>query len=551
VLEVVFLLKKFFLLSCFLSITSIAAELESIEALCADYVVVGMGAAGAEIASRLSQAGFSVIALEAGGNHDNDEPIKNSTFAPVLEEDYFPQYFYQLLQVLQSNADDAQFNYTTGRLLGGGTSINGEQYVEGTDQVYAQWENLLGDFWSISKIREAFLRIEKYNGFTTCNRGHNGKLDIRQAPVVATSMATKFVQAVSAATGFAEILDYNCSQSENGPFTRWQLTQKPNGNRESSSTAFLRPMLESSQPNLQILDNSTVLKILIDEDNQASGVSILKNGKPCTVCAQKKVIISAGVNSSYLLQLSGIGPRAVLEQAHVKVRVDSPNVGQNLINHLTNVALFSANPNDVGVPALDLSALYVGGAFLPDPSQPIVTNPAQLRGVQLIGSSPEPGVFAIGIIALQPKSRGSANIQNGDPLRIPLVNDNAFSDPADLQTFKDIFRVYIKNIAQQLNLIDPLYNLVAPPLAVINDDALLEEYILKNLDHTHHWTGTCKMGTSRANGVTDKFGNVFGVRNLVVADASTAPFIPDGNTQAVAYLIGDRVAEHIIAACTN
>ena len=134
-LEVVFLLKKFFLLSCFLSITSIAAELESIEALCADYVVVGMGAAGAEIASRLSQAGFSVIALEAGGNHDNDVPIKNSTFAPVLEEDYFPQYFYQLLQVLQSNADDAQFNYTTGRLLGGGTSINGEQYVEGTDQV--------------------------------------------------------------------------------------------------------------------------------------------------------------------------------------------------------------------------------------------------------------------------------------------------------------------------------------------------------------------------------------------------------------------------------
>lgn len=522
------------------------------EIFTADYVVVGMGAAGAEITKLLSdKCGTSVIGIEAGANHDNDIPIKNSTFAPILESDFNPQYFYQLSQIVQPLVPNAEFNYITGRLFGGGTSINGMQYVEGTNQLYAKWQQLLGDFWSIKEIRKTFIAIEDYNGSTfQINRGEYGNLNIRQAPVKATSMAEKFVKAVTNATGFEEIFDYNIPETELGPFTRWQLTQKPNGNRESSSTAFLKPILDKSNygkygRHLRVLDKTTVLRVLFD-GNKAIGVEVLKEGVYAKVLASKKVIICAGIYSPWILQLSGIGPKEVLKQAGVEVVVDNPNVGEHLVNQFICTATLTADPNDIGVPPSDPSALYVGGAFLPDPSEPIIPKKRGLRGIQLIGVSPESGSFAIAVIGLQPQSRGTVRIQSNDPFQIPLVDDGAFTNPSDLATFKNAFKIYIKSIAQQLHAIDSQYNLISPSLAVIDDDAALEEFILNNIDHTHHWTGTCQMGTSPINGVVDKFGNVFGVHNLVVADDSIAPFIPDGNTQACAYLIGRRIAKHII-----
>lgn len=519
----------------------------------ADYIVVGMGAAGAEVAKLLSDdRRMSVIGIEAGGNHDDDIPIKDSTYAPVLEDDYSPQYFYQIEQKKQGALPDIQFNYTTGRMLGGGSSINGMQYVEGTNELYRKWEKLLGKFWSIEEIRCAFKEIER---FKTKNksycRGSKGELNIRLAPEMPTSMAEKFSVAVSHATGFPEIFDYNNPQTELGPFTRWQLTQKRNGNRESSSTAFLAPYLKKQQTRkrgrkLKILDKTTVTKVLF-KGNKARGVRILQNGTPGTVYARKKIILCAGVLSPCILQLSGIGPRDVLEKAGVKVLYENSNVGKDLVNQFICTAMLSANPSDVGVPENDLNALYVGGAFLPDPSLPYDSNNSRgLRGIQLIGMSPEPGVFLIAVINLQPVSRGVVNIQSADPFQVPLVDDGAFENQEDLQTFVDAFRIYIKSIAKELNAIDSMYNLISPSTSVIDDTNLLTEYIKANIGHTHHWTGTCKMGKSAYDGVVDKHGNVFGVENLVVADDSIAPFIPDGNTQACAYLIGRKIAKHIV-----
>lgn len=516
----------------------------------ADYVVVGMGAAGAGLAKLLSDDFHnSVIGIEAGGDHDNDTPIKDSTFAPTLEEDFFPQYFYQLAQVVQPAAPESEFNYTTGRMLGGGSSINGEQYVRGSVELYAEWQALLGSFWSVDSIYHAFKEYEKYNGVTDCpeKRGSHGAVDIRQAPVLPTSMATKFVNATILATGYPEILDYNCPQTPMGSFTRWQLFQHPDGTRESSSTAYLKPVLNSDlkskgKRKFKVLDKTTVLRVIF-KGNKAVGVKILKDGKYGTVHARKKVILCAGIYSPWLLQLSGIGPKDVLENAGVDVLVDNPHVGENLVNQFVSVAVFTANPNDEGVPAIDPSALYVGGAFLPDATPPV--DPTR-RGIQLIGISPQAGTFVTAIINLQPKSRGTVKIQSSDPLQIPLVDDGAFTDPADIATFMNAYKVYIKDIAQQLNALDPLYNLIVPSLAVINDDAALEEYIVSTIEHTHHWTGTCRMAPRDQGGVVDKHGNVYGVKNLIVADDSIAPFIPDGNTAGCAFMIAKKIAHHLL-----
>lgn len=536
-------LKIFF---AFLALSTPSRLLCDIATYQADYVVVGMGAAGAGVAKILSDDNkHSVIGIEAGGDYDDQKPIFDSTFAPLLEPNYFPNYFYQLQQVNQVNADDAQFNYTTGRALGGGSSINGLQDVWGSLAVYTQWEELLGPTWSTRSIFKTFKKVETYHGITTdpSERGRNGPVSIRQAPVNPTSMATKFVNATVAATGFPEIIDYNVTNTPIGPFTRWQLFQKISGLRESSSTAYLKPYVNDKlegkgKRKLRILDRTTVVKILF-KGNKAVGVRVLKNGKFANVCANKKVILCAGIYSNWLLQVSGIGPKDQLQSVGIEVLFDNPAVGQGLKNQLVSVATFKADPADVGVPPNDPAALYVGGAFLPDPTPPV--DPTR-RGIELIGISSGSGNFTLAIIATQPKSTGTVMVQSGDYLQIPLVNDNAFSNPADLQTFINAYRSYVLPIANQLHAIDPLYVLDTPDAATIADDDKLTDYILSTINHTHHWTGTCRMAPLDQGGVVDVHGNVYGVENLVVADDSIAPFIPDGNTAACAFMIGRKIA---------
>lgn len=519
------------------------------EALRADYVVVGMGAAGAGIAKILSDnQKVSVIGLEAGANCDNHEEIKNPIYSMTLEEDFFPQYFYQLQQIVQENAPEVAFNYTTGRLFGGGSSVNGMQYVQGSPALYKEWEYLLGASWSVNKIRDTFKALEHFFGETPnhASRGYHGAVNIRQAPKSPTAMARKFVDAVSQATSYPQIMDYNDPYTPIGPFTQWQLFQNPNKTRESSSTAYLKDILNDKfhgmhSRQLRVLERATVLRVIFEGDT-AVGVEYLCNGKCGTAYANKKVILSAGVYSPWLLQLSGIGPKDVLEKAGVEVIYDNPNVGKNLINHFISMAVFQANPKDRGLRKNDPEALYTGGAFLPDPTPPVKSN---RRGVQMIGMSAGPGNFILASIAVQPKSRGSLVIQSADPLQVPLVDDGAFMHPADLITYKNIYKIYIKDIAEKLNAIDSQYVLVAPSLSVIEDDQALEDYIVNTIEHTHHWAGTCRMAPLNKGGVVDENGHVYGVRNLIVADDSIAPFIPDGNTAACAFMIGRKIAKEL------
>lgn len=513
-----------------------------------DYIIIGTGPAGAVIAKTLTDDNqSSALLIEAGGNNDKDAPIKDSAFALELEERFFPQYFWQGEGVPQEGLDDRAFEWTTGRLLGGGSSINGEQYVRPTSAVMRQWERLLGPIWSPRRAILRFKRLEKYNGRTDNPRarGFRGRIDIRQAPRQPTAMAKKFVAAVEYATGLPEILDYNDPRTSLGPFTRWQLYQNPNGTRENASGAFLSSdvMLPSGRGakgrKLRVFFNTTALRVLF-ANKRASGVELLKEGERLRVFARKKVIVSAGINSAQLLLLSGIGPAPKLRQAGIPVVFHNANVGKMLRNHTLNFATFTTNPADEALPSNDTNALYAGGAFLPDPSG----DEPNRRAVQLVGIAAE-GRLTIAILFLRPKSRGSIAIQNQDPLKIALGDEGFLSDPDDLDSVKQIYKIYIKRIAAQLRAIDPSYRLVSPSLDVINDDSRLEAFIKQDFDHNHHQQGSLRMAPLSRGGVVDRRGNVHGVRGLVVADASIVPYTVDGNTSAAAFLIGYTIARQI------
>lgn len=513
-----------------------------------DYIVVGTGPAGAVIAKTLTDdKQTSVLVLEAGENNDKDKPIRDSTFALELEEQFFPEYFWQGEGIPQNGVDDRSFEWTTGRLLGGGSSINGEQYVRPTSAVFREWEKLLGPLWSPRRAIRRFKKLENYNGATNNPRVHgfSGRIDIRQAPVNPTSMAQKLTLAIERATGFPEILDYNDPKTPLGPFTRWQLFQNPNGRRENSSTAFLSPaiMTPSGQGvngrKLRVFFKSTTLRVLFT-NKRAVGVEFLREGTCTRAYAQKKVILSAGINSAQLLMLSGIGSEKSLKDKGIRVVFNNPNVGKNLRNHTLNFASFSTNPSDRALPSDDPSALYTGGAFLPDPNG----TENNRRVVQMLGIGSE-GMLTLALLYLRPTSRGSIKLQNNDPLKIALADEGFLSNPKDMEAVKNIYKNYVKNIAAELAAIDPSYQLVSPTLKIIDDDSSLEEFIKQNFDHNHHQQGSLRMAPLNKGGVVDRRGNVHGVKNLIVADASIIPFTVDGNTSAAAYLIGYTIARQL------
>lgn len=470
-----------------------------------DYIVIGTGPAGAVIAKTLTDDNkTSALLIEAGGNNDKDEFIRDSAFALELEEQFFPKYFWQGEGVPQEGLDDRAFEWTTGRLLGGGSSINGEQYVRPTSAVFRQWAKLLGPIWSPRRALLRFKRLEKYNGLTDNprSRGFEGRIDIRQAPKNPTTMAEKFVAAVEQGTGHQEILDYNDPLTPLGPFTRWQLYQNSNGARENSSRAFLSSDIMT--PNgrgvkgrkLRVFFNTTALRVLFS-DKSANGVELLKEGRHLKVFARKKVIVAAGINSAQLLMLSGIGPAKMLRQAGIPVVFDNPNVGNNLRNHTLNFATFTTNPEDNGLPSNDPNALYTGGAFLPDPTG---INPNR-RAVQLVGIAAD-GMLNLAILFLRPKSRGSITIQNNDPLKIVLADEGFLDNEDDMESVKNIYKVYIKEIAARLEAIDPSYRLVSPTLDTINDDFRLEEFIKQNFEHNHHQQGSLRMAPLSHGGLS-------------------------------------------------
>lgn len=516
-----------------------------------DYIVIGTGPAGAIIAKTLSDdRRVSVLLLEAGENNDADEPISNSAFASaVLPNQYYPQYFWQGEGIPQKDASNRTFHWTTGRLLGGGSSVNYELYIKPTPSIFRKWQSLLGPLWSPEQAILHFKEIEKYSGRTDNpgSRGYNGRLNIRQAPTQPTMMAKKLVFAIEQATGFREILDYNNPYTPIGPYTHNQYTQKPNGSRESASTAFLSEDIVDNNGygvagrKLRLLTKSTVLRILFC-GKRAVGIEFLKEGKFYKGFIRKKVIVSAGIKSPKLLMISGIGPSDELKKAGIHVIFDNPNVGRHLSNHTITPAIFSTNPNDTPIPVDDPNARIVGGAFLPNPAP---GSDSQIRKVQFVPFS-SGNTLILGISALQPKSRGTVTIQSNDPLKIELGNEGYLSNPDDMELLKNTFRIYIQSVAGKLNNIDPQYQLISPTIDIINDDRKLENFIRQNVGLMYHEQGTVRMAESPINGVVNYRGEVFGVKDLIVADNSIIPFTVDSTTVAPAYLIGLAIAQQIL-----
>lgn len=543
-------MKLCYLLPIFLLLSTQLLEARCSKRAKADYVIVGVGTAGAVFAKELSDdKKTSVIALHIGENLMEDPIIKFSenAFITVASALVGPPLYQNGNSTPQIDADNRELIWALALPEGGASSVNAGAYARGTNLVYAQWEALAGPEWSVARILKTFKRLEKYKGQTTnpATRGKRGPVNVFQEPHP-TSLSQKFTQAVMTGAGVPFVLDYNDPLYPVGASSQIQCTQKgPNGElRVSSATAFLNEKVMTPEGRgvkgrkLRVFFNSTGLRT-IWKGNKAIGVEYLQKGKTKRVFARKGVIVTAGLKSSFFLLHSGVGPKSLLDSLGIPVVFDNPNVGQGLADHYGLITLFTANPEDSDL--LNDIRIFKAISWLPSPG-----GDPNVRTLSYTPLNPIPGLMPVLLDLRQPLSRGSLTINSPNPLDPPVIDLGYLTNPADLTLLQQALQIYVKNIAIALEAIDPLYQLVFPDPAILDDANLTADFIRANVICNQSFQSHCRMAPQDQGGVVDSFGRVYGVRNLIVADDSVVPQCMNGATMASAYLIAANISRLII-----
>lgn len=513
------------------------------------------------MAARLSEdRDLRILVLEAGGS--------DRRFWLRLPVGYFKSIYNGGTSHLFKGAPDAgiagrAMDIPRGRVIGGSSSINGLIYIRGQAQDFDDWDALGASGWGYQDVLPYFRKIETYAGPPSQLRGSTGPLgvsDLRND----NPLCAAWMQAARE-TGLPDNPDFN-AESTFG-IGRYQLTLKGRW-RDSAATAYLHPAL--ARPNLSLISEATVQGVDF-EGHRAVGVTYRKDGQTQSVRAKREVILSAGaIQSPQLLQLSGIGPADDLRRLGIPVKVDAPDVGQNLQDHLqmrTIVRLTDGrhslnrqirNPIKAAGFGLDwlirargpltVGAGQVGGAVcspLADAGRPDLQLFVMPLSVDKPGAPLHayPG-FTVSYWQCHPESRGRVRLRSADPLADPIIETNYLSSEQDRAVMVAGLKM-VRSIYAQPAFKDMWSEECVPGLKHQTDAEILEA-IQHMAGTVYHPVGTCRMGRS-ARAVVDPQLRVQGVDGLRVVDASVMPKITSANTNAATYMIAEKAADMIKA----
>ncbi|KAF5834678.1 GMC oxidoreductase-domain-containing protein [Dunaliella salina] len=548
-----------------------------------DAIIVGGGTAGCVLADRLSaDENKRVLVLEAGPKGDTWE-----TWVPAGITRLFnhPVLDWGLKTVSQKQLTEREVYLARGKALGGSSCTNATLYHRGTAADYDSW-GLEG--WKSDELLKWFNQAENFeDGPVSPYHGVGGAMHVER-PRYDTPMHENFFKSCANA-GLPANPDFNDWSRPQAGYGEFLVSQKK-GQRADANRMYLKPAM--GRPNLEVVTEARTTKIMFDRAAgvlpKAVGVQFSQGGanESAQLAEGGEVLMCSGaVHSPHLLQLSGIGPAAQLQQLGIEVVSDLPGVGQNLQDHpATLVGCLTAEEfDDLAVTSqiynkksevkkrrvLQYLLTKTGplattgcdhGAFLSttgsgDPDLQMRFVPAfslDPDGVQAyikfaelkrLGQSWPCGV-TIQLLAVRPKSRGSVGLRSTDPFANPAIDLNYYSDPegADIRTLREGIRL-ARNIFRQ----QPLASYIKEekwPGPQVQEDADLDAFIRSSTCSGNALVGTCRMGLPEdPNAVVSATDlSVRGVSGVRVVDSSVIPRIPGGQTGAATVMVAERAA---------
>jgi choline dehydrogenase len=530
-----------------------------------DFIVAGGGSSGCVAATRLVRDfGCRVLLIERGPARTASIMRMPAGYMKYLARDDFLEMHRTLPQ--QRLGGRAPI-VPQAKVLGGGSAVNAMVYMRGQREDYDGWEAYLGEGsgWSYADVLPHFKALERNTKFNNAYHGIDGDLLVSD-PGSLCDMTEDYILAAQG-LGHPYNPDFNGERQAGVGVMQHTMGRGAHGRmvRCDAVSAFLSQVM--ADPRLTIATDALVTKILI-EAGRAIGVEYSLNGNRVRAYADREVLVAAGTyNTAKLLMLSGLGPAEHLREHGVRVVADLPGVGTNLQDH-HEVPLIASTTRPSGYFGQDkgwrmvrngLQYILFGTGpvtttgiesclfYDPDggerPTIQLYCAPIVYLDRDVSTAKPTYGVTLTSCV-LRPKARGSVRLRSLNPADKPVVDANFFGHPDDLHLTLASLRHARKLLATKP--IGPKIAQELLPGADVESDEALIQYCGKTVKTNYHPSGTARMGPDDdPMAVLDNRMRVRGVVALRVIDCCAIPFIPSGNTNAAAMMLGHRAAEFV------
>ncbi|NKB55134.1 MAG: choline dehydrogenase [Alphaproteobacteria bacterium] len=525
-----------------------------------DYIIIGAGSAGSVLANRLSaDSDVTVCVLEAGPRDLNPFIHIPAGFMKTLVN---PSVNWLYETVPGQGTAGRKIPTPRGKTLGGSSSINGHIYNRGQRMDFDGWAQRGNRGWGYADILPYFKRTERRVGDGDDQfRGRDGGLTVTDIDWK-HPLCEAFIDGV-AGLGIPRNPDYNGAKQEGVGYFQRALY---NGRRVSAARAFLHPA--KHRKNLDVCTNAHVARILFD-GKRAVGIRYRRGGKDVVVRVRREIILCGGtINSPQLLQISGVGPTALLNDIGVPVVHELPAVGENLRDHYPVRMVARVKGTDTvnervrgwklamevanyalrrkGVLTLSPTLVHIfwkSNAALDSGDLQMTFTPASYREGWQGELDTVPGM-TVAAWQQRPESLGYVRARSADAGEKPDIQPNYLDHEIDRQVLlggMKLARSFLRT----------------PELAVYNDGEALPGPDVQSDDElmdfargigttAFHVMGTCRMGpASDPSTVVDDELKVHGIEGLRVADASIMPTMPSANTNASTLMIAEKASDMI------